>query len=145
MEIGARKFYSEGQTPDDMLYQGDYQSVPILFGANSHEGSYVYGVVYNEYIIPNNLIDDQEFFKNEFIHVLMKTVGVTNSYAVEHMIEDAYFEDWMMGDLDKMQPGLIDLLRNWSQSLTNRHRVYLSFNFIKIKILSHVHFKIKIM
>ena len=107
---GERKFYNESQTPDSILYSGQYQSVPILFGANSHEGSYVYGVVYNEYLTPNNRTEDEEFFRDEFIHTLMKTVGVSNSYAIEYMIQNAYFEDWMMGNLTAMQPGLIDLL-----------------------------------
>ena len=111
---GERKFYSVGESPDEILYRGQYQSVPILFGANSHEGSYVYGVVYNEYLTPNNLTDDTipevaEFFEFEFIHTLMKTLGVSNSYAVEHMIRDEYFEDSQMGNLTAMQPGLIDL------------------------------------
>ena len=107
---GKRKFYSEGQTPDSILYDGAYEAVPILFGANSHEGSYVYGAVYNDFIIPNNLTNDTDFLRDEMIHTLMGTVGVTNSYAVEHMIEEAYFDPWMMGNLTAMQPGMIDLL-----------------------------------
>ena len=74
----------------------------------------MYGVIYNEYLTPNNLTDDTipevaEFFEFEFIHTLMKTLGVSNSYAVEHMIRDEYFEDSQMGNLTAMQPGLIDL------------------------------------
>jgi len=107
---GARKFYAEGETPDDILYNGNYTAVPIMFGANSHEGSYVYGAVYNDFMVPNNLTNDYDFLKYDMIHTLMKTVGVTNSYAVEYMIEHEYFEEWMMGNLDDMQPGLIDLL-----------------------------------
>ena len=106
---GERKFYSENETPEELLYSGEYEPVPIMFGANSHEGAYVYGVIYNEYLTPNNKTDDEEFFKNEFIHTLMKTLGVTNSYAIEYMIKEAYFEPEQMGNLDLMQPGLIDL------------------------------------
>jgi len=107
---GERKFYAEGETPDDILYNGNYDAVPIMFGANSHEGSYVYGAVYNDFMVPNDLLEDYDFLKYDMIHTLMKTVGVTNSYAVEYMIEHEYFEEWMMGNLDDMQPGLIDLL-----------------------------------
>ena len=82
----------KGETPDDILYNGNYTAVPIMFGANSHEGSYVYGAVYNDFMVPNNLTNDYDFLKYDMIHTLMKTVGVTNSYAVEYMIEHEYFE-----------------------------------------------------
>ena len=36
-------FYFEGQHPADLLRLGNYDHMPILMGANSHEGSYVYG------------------------------------------------------------------------------------------------------
>ena len=36
-------FYYEGQHPEELLRLGHYDHMPILMGANSHEGSYVYG------------------------------------------------------------------------------------------------------
>ena len=123
---GKRKFYEDHENPKDILYDGSYESVPILFGANSHEGSYVYGVVYNEYMDPNDLVHNETFLRYDIIHTLMQVVDVSNSYAVEYMIQKEYFEDWMMGkspyvgihefylhkigNLTAMQPGLIDLL-----------------------------------
>ena len=107
---GARKFYEDHETPQDILYDGNYEHVPIMFGANSHEGSYVYGVVYNDFMEPNNLTKNETFLRYDIIHTLMQVVDVSNSYAVEYMIEKEYFEDWMMGNLTLMQPGLIDLL-----------------------------------
>ena len=107
---GERKFYTEGQDPEVILFSGDYEKVPIMFGANSHEGSYVYGVVYNQYLTPNNLTEDEHFLRHDLIHQLLKTVGVTNSYAVEHMIEEDYFDEWQMGNLTNMRNGIIDLL-----------------------------------
>ena len=107
---GTRKFYEHHETPKDLLYEGNYEHVPIMFGANSHEGSYVYGVVYNEFMKPNNLTNNETFLRYDIIHTLMQVVDVSNSYAVEYMIEQEYFEDWMMGNLTAMQPGLIDLL-----------------------------------
>ena len=107
---GQRKFYRQDETPMDLLYDGDFEHLPIMFGANSHEGSYVFGDVYNDFLVPNNLADNQTFLRYDIIHSLMKVVGVSNSYAVENLIEEDYFQDWMMGNLTLMQPGLVDLL-----------------------------------
>lgn len=40
---GEKKFYVEGQHPENILISGNYTKLPIMFGANKHEGSYVYG------------------------------------------------------------------------------------------------------
>ena len=93
----------------DLLYDGDFEHLPIMFGANSHEGSYVFADVYNDFIVPNGLQNDETFLRNDIIHSLMKVVGVSNSYAVESLVQEEYFEDWMMGNLTIMQPGLVDL------------------------------------
>ena len=38
---GERRFYEEYQNPVDLLLNGEYRHVPVFFGANSHEGSYI--------------------------------------------------------------------------------------------------------
>ena len=84
-----------------------------MFGANSYEGSYVYGVVYNEFMVPNTFVDDEEFLTYDLIPQLLKTVGVSNAYAMEESIKKEYFREWQMGNLTLMQPGIIDLLSNF--------------------------------
>ena len=39
---GERIFYEEFQNPVNMLLNGDYNPKPLFFGANSHEGSFIY-------------------------------------------------------------------------------------------------------
>ena len=39
---GERIFYEEFQNPVNMLLNGDYKPKPLFFGANSHEGSFIY-------------------------------------------------------------------------------------------------------
>ena len=39
---GERRFYDEFQNPNDLLFNGEYRHIPVFFGANSHEGSFVY-------------------------------------------------------------------------------------------------------
>lgn len=36
-------FYPDGDHPESVLLQGDYEARPIMFGSNSYEGSYMYG------------------------------------------------------------------------------------------------------
>ena len=112
---GARKFYDEtkGETPESLIFGGDFDHVPIMFGANSYEGSYVYGVVYNDFMVPNNLTEDEHFLTYDLIPQLLTTIGVSNGYAIEGMIKKEYFEEWQLGNLTTMQPGIIDLLSNF--------------------------------
>ena len=39
---GERRFFDEFQNPNDLLFNGEYRHIPVFFGANSHEGSFVY-------------------------------------------------------------------------------------------------------
>jgi len=107
---GAKRFYRHDQTPEGLLHSGHYEKVPIMFGANAHEGSFVYATVYNSYFLPNNLTDDEKFLKHDLTHQLLQTVEIGNSYPVEYLVEEAYFESWQMGDLEAMRPAIIDLL-----------------------------------
>ena len=63
-----------------------------MFGANSHEGSFVYATVYNSFLEPNNYIDDAKFLRDDLVHQLLQTVEIGNSYPVEYMVEEAYFQ-----------------------------------------------------
>ena len=57
----------------------------------------------------NNLQNDTEFLKTEYIPTLLKAVGISQSYALTKLVEDYYFRDYMMGDLELMTPGSIDV------------------------------------
>ena len=107
---GVDKFYTADQTPEKLLYSGQFEKVPILFGANSHEGSFVYATVYNDYFLPNNLQNDTEFLTKELTHQLLQTVEISNSYPVEYLVEEEYFDRWNLRDIDEMQPAIVDLL-----------------------------------
>ena len=115
--------------------------VPIMFGANSHEGSFVYATVYNSFLEPNDYIDNEKFLRNDLVHQLLQTVEIGNSYPVEYMVQDAYFQvphlegisvhsvtiqDWQMGNLELMRPGIIDMLGVFFLKVTRIHTSYLS-------------------
>ena len=107
---GERKFYTQYQTPEELLTSGNYEHVPIMFGANRDEGSFIYAIVYNRFMVPNNLTEDTYWLSYEFVPQLLKTVRMENSYGIEELLERAYFDEWQIGDLRAMQDGLIDLL-----------------------------------
>ena len=46
---GKNKFYEAFDTPDKIVREGRYRPVPILFGTNSYEGTYVYDREYYWY------------------------------------------------------------------------------------------------
>ena len=39
---GKNMFYNQFENPSKIASLGSYHHIPILFGANSHEGTYVY-------------------------------------------------------------------------------------------------------
>ena len=107
---GAQKFYTAEQTPEKLLHSGQYEKVPIMFGANSNEGSFVYATVYNDYFVPNSLQNNTDFLRKDLTHQLLQAVEISNSYPVEYLVEQEYFESWQLGSLDAMRPGIIDML-----------------------------------
>ena len=63
-----------------------------MFGANSHEGSFVYATVYNSFLEPNGYTENPKFLREDLVHQLLQTVEIGNSYPVEYMVQDAYFQ-----------------------------------------------------
>ena len=107
---GAKKFYTDDLTPTDILFSGDYRHVPVMYGATKDEGSFVYGTLYNEYMLKSNLTLNEPFLRHELIPTLMKTVGVSNYYPLKELLLDTYFDPSTIGDLNSMVPGFTDLL-----------------------------------
>lgn len=107
---GEKKFYVEGQHPENILISGNYTKLPIMFGANKHEGSYVYGVVYFDFLEPNNFQNDTDFLRDELVLTLLRAVGISQEYALAQLLEQYYYEGWQIGDLKLMTPGTIDML-----------------------------------
>ena len=92
-----------------MLLNGDYEKLPIFFGANQHEGSFIYGLAYNTFLKPNNLTEDETFLKYDLAEVMLKMVGIDQGYAFSDEIVAKYFEESEMGDLKSMTPGIVDV------------------------------------
>ena len=93
-----------------LALSGQYSHRPVLFGATSYEGSFVYGTLVNEWLSKANLTDDSHFLTYEMIPTLLQTTGVSNYYPVKELLRDSYFSEGTVGELSAMLPGVTDLL-----------------------------------
>ena len=105
---GERKFYAAGQTPHSVLFSGDYEPLPIFYGANKREGSYVFTVIHNEFLVPNGLDQDVEYLRHGLVPQLLETSEISNYYGLKELVAGAYFQEGQLGDLAAMTPGLVD-------------------------------------
>ena len=62
----------EYDTPTDVLQNGDYTPVPIMFGSNSHEGSFIHAELYNDFLLGNDLVNDTDFWTHEYMIDLLR-------------------------------------------------------------------------
>jgi len=82
-----------------------------IFGANKHEGSFVLGMIYNSYIVPNNVTTDTDFLRYEFTEVLLDALGIKDeSGVIYELVNYRYFMDEDLGDWDAMIDGMVNLV-----------------------------------
>jgi len=97
--------------PEDMLKDGDFAPKDIVFGANKHEGSFVLGVMYNNYIEPRGLIHDADFLTHSFMPTMLDALGLQDtSGVIFEVVEHDYFNITDLGNWDQMMPGMINLV-----------------------------------
>eukprot|EP00092_Neocalanus_flemingeri_P041060 GFUD01044710.1.p1 GENE.GFUD01044710.1~~GFUD01044710.1.p1 ORF type:complete len:619 (+),score=153.32 GFUD01044710.1:28-1857(+) len=82
-----------------------------IFGANKHEGSFVLGMIYNSFILPNGVVEDTHFLRYLFSATLLEALGLKDdSGVIYELINYRYFEDSMLGDWDLMIDGMVNLV-----------------------------------
>merc|ERR1711970_1178643 len=82
-----------------------------IFGANKHEGSFVLGMIYNSYILPNGVVEDAHFLRHLFSATLLEALGLKDdSGVIYELINYTYFEDSMLGNWDLMIDGMVNLV-----------------------------------
>ncbi|CAL4235994.1 unnamed protein product, partial [Meganyctiphanes norvegica] len=95
--------------PEQYFLDNTINSANLMIGANKNEGSYVMGIVYLDYLLPNALIYDDIWMRDEMVHAILASLGVedpTNGLAESLM--DAYlggadpanFEEFAIGAID---------------------------------------------
>jgi hypothetical protein len=92
---GAERLLTED--PRKLMETGNYATeVPILYGANKQEGTLVLACkstcnlqktsfsisfcadLYNDFLVPNNLVNDSQFLANDLVPVIIKALGNFN-------------------------------------------------------------------
>jgi len=95
----------------DQIYHGNKSPKPAMFGSNKHEGSFVLGLMYNSFFVPNHILDDKFFLEFEFTTTLLRAMGLNDdSGNIYEMLEYVYFNHADMGDWSKMMEGMINLV-----------------------------------
>ncbi|KAF4532449.1 hypothetical protein B566_EDAN003024 [Ephemera danica] len=108
---GAKRFIVED--PRVTLEKGDYVYHPALLGANKHEGTLVYSILYDGFFMANNLTEDAEFMQRDATNMLVDFFRVQDQgESIAAMIEKAHFGQENMGNFTAMTPGMVDFLSN---------------------------------
>ncbi|KAF2361228.1 Carboxylesterase type B [Trinorchestia longiramus] len=96
--------------PIEYVEQGLGNKVPFLSGCNRDEGSYVFALITEEYLKPNNLMNDTEYLANEAIPDILVAAGIDDSTrAFSHALQEKFFPGVDMTSYDEMAPGMIDM------------------------------------
>jgi hypothetical protein len=70
-DLTIEKFLSK--SPIDILLAGEQNNVPLIMGANRHDGSFAFEDIYNKYL--KSMIDDEEWTRNELLPQLIKAMS----------------------------------------------------------------------
>lgn len=64
------------EEPKTLIERGEYMTdVNILFGANEGEGIMAFDIIYRGYIKPNNLFDNETFWKYDSVRTVLGALG----------------------------------------------------------------------
>merc|ERR1712055_1152185 len=78
----------------DAINNGATNPRKAIFGANRHEGSFVLGMIYNSYILPNGVVEDTHFLRHLFSATLLEALGLKDdSGVIYELINYTYFDD----------------------------------------------------
>jgi len=97
--------------PKEIFASGNYSTVPIMFGANKQEGVLVLSYTYLDFLVPNNLVEDEEFLANDLVPTILKGLHIRDDTgALADALVDKYMVGADMGNFTSMTPGLTDML-----------------------------------
>ncbi len=64
--------------------------------------------MYDDFLLPNDLVDDQIYFTRRYMIDLLRVLGVDQGNAIADHLEEFYFRPDQLGSLEKMTAGLVD-------------------------------------
>jgi len=110
---GAQKFIDKHPREYLMDNIGNPPAQPkrAIFGSNKHEGSFVLGMIYNSYLVPNSVMTDEHFLRHLFSSTLLEALGLKDdSGVIYELINYRFFTNNELGDWDKMIDGLVNMV-----------------------------------
>lgn len=63
------------ELPLDVFLQGKQKNVPVMMGATRHDGTFLAETTYEDFLLPNQWLDDMPSFRNEFFQILLRGLG----------------------------------------------------------------------
>ena len=73
------------ESPQAILERHEEANVPLMMGSVRHDGSFVLGVIYNQFLKFNKLANDTEFLRTEFVPKCLNALGNTGLHNSTHM------------------------------------------------------------
>jgi len=110
---GSEKFITQHplEYQFEAISNGVTNKKPGIYGGNKHEGSFVLGVMYGAYFVPNNVLNDEFFLEHRFITTLLQSLGLQDdSGNIYEMLEYTFFDHTSMGTWDTMMEGMVNLV-----------------------------------
>uniref|UniRef100_A0A0P5QTT1 Carboxylic ester hydrolase n=1 Tax=Daphnia magna TaxID=35525 RepID=A0A0P5QTT1_9CRUS len=114
IQVAGKEKYLTAE-PRQLIESGQYMTeAHILFGANEGEGIMAFDMMLDGYIQPNNLMDNEDFFKFDVVRVILGALSVRDDTSA---LSDALISKYLgyavdscqMGNYTAMINGLIDI------------------------------------
>ncbi|KAL7644946.1 UNVERIFIED_CONTAM: hypothetical protein RMT77_004763 [Armadillidium vulgare] len=121
------------QHPRDYFINRDFHDAAFMTGSNREEGSFVAGIMYSDYLQPNNLTDNATYLREEMFRDLLLSIGVVDEpMSIAKSMQESYCGDIDLADLNVAQYCLIDVcgimfLKAGSWQVSNLHSYYSKF------------------
>merc|ERR1712055_561781 len=110
---GSQKFIQKHpmEILKDNIIEPPQHPIKAMFGSNKHEGSFVLGMIYNSYLVPNDVMTDENFLRHQFSATLLEALGLKDdSGVIYELINYRYFYDTDLGHWHEMIDGMINLV-----------------------------------
>lgn len=101
------------EEPEVILKYGDIPDIPVLIGANKHDGSYILATMFLAKIGPENLHKDSQYLREKIVQDLLRFVNIHEDPAnrvVASSVELAYLHGVNRSSWNEIMPGLVDVL-----------------------------------
>ncbi|XP_076054017.1 juvenile hormone esterase-like [Oratosquilla oratoria] len=96
--------------PEHYIRDGEIADVPVMYGANKHEGSYVLAIMYQSYLEANGLLHNETFMKDEMLTKFLNAFGVKDqTHGVANALHRFFIPEGDLSDFEEVAPGMVDM------------------------------------